>query len=166
MARALIVGCGCRGCELGRALLDAGWQVRGTTRSPLRLAAIEAAGIEAVIADPERVATVTDHIGDVTLVFWLLAGATGEPSQVGALHGPRLARILEEIVDTPVRGFVYEALGSLPSEVLAGAMQTLREAGERWRIPFEVVDGAGGELELWREGMVAAAFELAGGSAS
>jgi uncharacterized protein YbjT (DUF2867 family) len=165
VARALIVGCGCRGRELGRALLEAGWQVRGTTRSPLGLGAIEEAGIEAVIADPDRVATVTDHVGDVTLVFWLLAGATGEPEQVGALHGPRLARMLEEIVDTPVRGFVYEALGSLPSEVLVGAMQTLREAGERWRIPFEVVDGAGGELELWRQGMLAAASELGGASA-
>ena len=34
MARALIVGCGCRGRELGSALAAAGWQVRGTTRDP------------------------------------------------------------------------------------------------------------------------------------
>ena len=54
MARALIVGCGCRGRALGRALLDAGWQVRGTTRSGDRAAAIEAEGIEAAVADPDR----------------------------------------------------------------------------------------------------------------
>ena len=51
MARALIVGCGCRGRELGAALAQRGWLVRGTSREPASLAAIEAAGIEAVVAD-------------------------------------------------------------------------------------------------------------------
>ncbi|MFL5707866.1 MAG: hypothetical protein ACJ77Y_02605 [Chloroflexota bacterium] len=160
MARALIVGCGCRGSELGRALIDAGWQVRGTTRSAAQAAAIEANGIEAAVADPDRVATLVDLVEDVTLIYWLLGSATGEPDAVAALHGPRLARMLEEIVDTPVRGFVYEAFGGLPSEVTMGALETLREAGERWRIPFEVVDAAGGDVDLWREGMLAAAAEL------
>jgi uncharacterized protein YbjT (DUF2867 family) len=163
VARALIVGCGCRGRELGRALLDRGWQVRGTTRSAETVPAIESAGIEAVVADPDRIGTVTDQIADVALIFWLLGSATGEPDAVAALHGPRLERLLEEIVDTPVRGFVYEAFGDLPSELIVGAMQTLRSAGERWRIPFEVVDAVGGELELWKQGMLAAAEELAGG---
>ena len=164
MARALIVGCGCRGRELGRSLLDRGWQVRGTTRSLDGLAAIESAGIEAVVADPDRIATVVDHIADVALIYWLLGSATGEPDELAALHGPRLERMLEEIVDTPVRAFVYEAFGGLPSELIVAAMQTLRDAGERWRIPFEVVDAAGGELELWKAGMLAAAEELIGGS--
>ena len=163
MARALIVGCGCRGRMLGRALIDAGWQVRGTTRSPARLAEIEADGIGAAVADPDRVGTLVDLIGDVAVVYWLLGSATGEQEAVAALHGPRLARMLEEIVDTPVRGFVYEGFGSMPSEVIAGALVTLRDAGERWRIPFEVVDAVGGDVELWREGMLAAAAELAGG---
>jgi uncharacterized protein YbjT (DUF2867 family) len=163
VARALIVGCGCRGRELGRSLLERGWQVRGTTRTEDGLAAIESAGIEAVIADPDRIGSLVDQVADVALIFWLLGSATGEPEAVAALHGPRLARMLEEIVDTPVRGFVYETFGSLPSEVLVGAMATLRDAGQRWRIPFEVVDAAGGELELWRAGMLAAAEELIGG---
>jgi nucleoside-diphosphate-sugar epimerase len=160
MARALIVGCGCRGRMLGRALSGAGWQVRGTTRSPARLAEIEADGIDAAVADPDRVATLVDLIGDVAVVFWLLGSATGEQEAVAALHGPRLARMLEEIVDTPVRGFVYEGFGTMPSEMIAGALVTLRDAGERWRIPFEVVDAVGGDVELWREGMLAAAAEL------
>jgi uncharacterized protein YbjT (DUF2867 family) len=163
VARALIVGCGCRGRELGRSLLERGWQVRGTTRTENGLVTIESAGIEAVIADPDRIGSLVDQVGDVALIFWLLGSATGEPEAVAALHGPRLARMLEEIVDTPVRGFVYEAFESLPSEVIVGAMATLRDAGERWRIPFEVVDAAGGELELWRAGMLAAAEELIGG---
>jgi nucleoside-diphosphate-sugar epimerase len=163
MARALIVGCGCRGRVLGRALIDAGWQVRGTARSPARLAEIEADGIDAAVADPDRVGTLVDLIDDVTVIFWLLGSATGEEEAVAALHGPRLERMLEEIVDTPVRGFVYEGFGTMRSEVIAGALAALRDARERWRIPFEVVDAVGGDVELWREGMLAAAAELVGG---
>ena len=56
----LIVGCGCRGQALARALQDDGHQVRGTTRDPvIGCADIEAAGAEGVVADPYRLATVT-----------------------------------------------------------------------------------------------------------
>jgi len=44
LARALIVGCGCRGRELGSELAGLGWQVRGTSRTEAGLEAIEAAG--------------------------------------------------------------------------------------------------------------------------
>jgi uncharacterized protein YbjT (DUF2867 family) len=164
VARALIVGCGCRGRELGRDLLDAGWQVRGTTRDATAAAGIEATGIEPAIADPDRVATLTDAIEGVTLIFWLLGSATGEPDAVAALHGPRLERLLEEIVDTPVRGIVYELTGALEPEVLVGALEVLRTAGETWRIPFEVVDADPRAPELWRRAMLDAAAELVGGS--
>lgn len=162
MARALIVGCGCRGRELGKSLVDAGWVVRGTTRGAAGMAAIESAGIEAVVADPDRIGELLDAIEGVALIFWLLGSAEGEPEAVAALHGPRLERLLEEIVDTPVRGFVYEVTGELDSERLTEALQILRAAGERWRIPFEVVDAAGADHDLWRAGMLAAAKELVG----
>ncbi len=160
MARALIVGCGCRGRELAGGLVDAGWQVRGTTRADP--AAIEAAGIEAVVADPDRVGTVLAAIDGVTLIFWLLGSATGDLEQVAALHGPRLERLLEEIVDTPVRGLVYEVTGGIDPALLNGAFGLLRAAGDRWRIPFEVVDADPRRIELWREGMLASAAELTG----
>jgi len=160
VARALIVGCGCRGRELGTALQAAGWLVRGTTRDPRSAAAIEAAGIEAAVADPDRIGTVLDVIEGVTLIFWLLGSASGEAGSVAALHGARLERLLEEIVDTPVRGFVYELTGELPPEAVVVALETLRRAGESWRIPFEVVDADPARFELWREGMLAAAEEL------
>lgn len=162
MARALIVGCGCRGRELGRSLLDSGWQVRGTTRTEASLPAIEQAGIEAVVADPDRVGEVLEAVEGVSLIFWLLGSAGGETAKVAALHGPRLERLLEEIVDTPVRGFVYEVTGEVDPELVTAALGILRSAGERWRIPFEVVDAAGGDHALWREGMLAAAKELVG----
>ncbi len=160
MARALIVGCGCRGRELGAALQAGGWLVRGTTRDPRSAAAIEAAGIEPVVADPDRIDTVLDAIEGVALIFWLLGSASGEAESVAALHGPRLERLLEEIVDTPVRGFVYELTGELAPQAVVAALETLRRAGERWRIPFEVVDADPARFELWREGMLAAAAEL------
>ncbi|MGH2953495.1 MAG: hypothetical protein ACRDK9_05665, partial [Solirubrobacterales bacterium] len=115
MARALIVGCGCRGRELGGALAGAGWQVRGTSRAPDRLVEIEAAGIEPALADPGRVGTVLARIEGVSVIFWLLGSALADAESVGALHGSRLERVLEEIVDTPVRGFVYEAAGAAPA---------------------------------------------------
>ena len=142
MARALIVGCGCRGRELGRRLLEEGWAVRGTSRHEEGLAAIEAAGIEAALADPMRPATVLDLVGDVTTVHWLLGSASGAPEDVAAIHGPRLERLLEHLVETPVRRFVYEAAGAADPVVLESGAAAVRAAGERWRIPVEVLEEA------------------------
>jgi uncharacterized protein YbjT (DUF2867 family) len=163
VARALIVGCGCRGRDLGTALLGRGWQVRGTSREPGGVTAIEAAGIEGALGDPDRIGTLTEHVEDVSLVYWLLGSAVGEPENLAAIHGPRLERMLEEIVDTPVRAFVYELNGGIESEHALGAFEILRAARERWRIPFEVVDADPAELGIWREGMVSAAESLIGG---
>jgi uncharacterized protein YbjT (DUF2867 family) len=162
MARALIVGCGCRGRELGAALLDAGWQVRGTTRDPERAAPIEAAGIEAVVADPDRLATILEQVGDVTLIFWLLGSAAGDPDAVAALHGARLERLLGEIVDTPVRGFVYEGMGSLERRHRERGAEMVRAAGERWRIPGAVTGTAPSDWPVWRDEMLAEAARLTG----
>jgi uncharacterized protein YbjT (DUF2867 family) len=162
VARALIVGCGCRGRELGRALIERGWVVRGTTRGVDGTGAIEADGIEPAVADPDRIETVLDAIEGVSLIYWLLGSASGERDAVGALHGPRLERLLEEIVDTPVRALVYEVTGEIESEFLVGALRALQAAGERWRIPFEVVDADPADTALWLEGMLAAADELIG----
>ncbi len=145
MARALIVGCGCRGRELGERLLAEGWAVRGTSRREEGLAAIEAAGIEPALADPDRVGTVLELVGDVAVVYLLLGSAAGGPEALAALHGPRLERLLERLVDTPVRGVVYEAAGSVDAEVLAAGAEIVRAAGRTWRIPVEVV---GRETEM------------------
>jgi uncharacterized protein YbjT (DUF2867 family) len=138
LARALIVGCGCRGRELGAGLLEQGWAVRGTSRRGEGLAAIEAAGIEPALADPERPATVLDLVADVAAVYWLLGSARGEPENVEAIHGSRLERLLERLVETPVRRFVYEAHGSVDPQVLSGGAALVERAAEIWRIPVEV----------------------------
>jgi uncharacterized protein YbjT (DUF2867 family) len=139
LARALIVGCGCRGRELGAELAGLGWQVRGTSRRPEGLEAIGEAGIEAASADPDRPGTVLELCGDVAVVIWLLGSATGDPAATSAIHGPRLESLLEKLVDSPVRGFAYEAAGSLPEATLAEGARIVERAGERWRIPVTLL---------------------------
>jgi uncharacterized protein YbjT (DUF2867 family) len=141
VARALIVGCGCRGRTLGGKLLEQGWEVRGTTRSEEAFAAIEAAGIEAVLADPDRPDTLLELVGDVTAVHWLLGSAVGDPENVEAIHGSRLERFLERLVETPVRRFVYEAGGSVDPSILSRGVSAVEVAAKTWRIPVEIVDG-------------------------
>jgi nucleoside-diphosphate-sugar epimerase len=114
MARVLVVGCGCRGRELAAALVGEDHAVRGTTRDGVVLEAIEATGAEGVVADPDRLSTLLPHLDGVNVLCWLMGTAVGEPEVVAALHGPRLASIVETVVDTHVRGVVYEAAGSVP----------------------------------------------------
>jgi uncharacterized protein YbjT (DUF2867 family) len=135
LARALIVGCGCRGRELGSHLAELGWQVRGTSRNHQGLEAIQAAGIEPAEADPDRPGSVLDLCGDVAIVVWLLGSAGGEADQIAAIHGPRLESLLEKLVDTPVRSFAYEATGSAGSDRLGGGRRIVERAGETWHIP-------------------------------
>lgn len=151
MARALIVGCGCRGRSLGAALVADGWQVRGTSRTPEGVAAIEAAGLEAAQCDPDRILTLFDHLADVTVIVWALASAQGEPETVAQLHGSRLERLLEHLVDTPVRGFVYEARGSVSSEQLEAGWEIVRAAERRWRIPVALIEREPEPHEAWLE---------------
>ena len=154
----LIVGCGCRGRELAWELRAAGRAVRGTTRAREHLAEIEAAGAEAVMADPDRLGTLMRELAGVTLVCWLMGSAKGATAE--GLHGPRLRTLLERLVDTPVRGVVYEAAGSLDPELLAGGAATVREASVRWSLPAEVVEADPGDREGWLAAMTAAVARL------
>lgn len=131
MARALIVGCGCRGRELGGRLLAEGWAVRGTSRRQEGVQAIEAAGIEAASADPDRPGTILELVDDVAVLVLLLGNATGDEEELAAIHGPRLERLMEHLVETPVRGVVYEGTEA-GDEILKAAERT-------WRIPVEVL---------------------------
>jgi len=160
VARALIIGCGCRGRALGQRLLLEGWAVRGTSRGAEGLAAIEAAGIEPALADPDRVGTLVELVGDVAVVFHLLGSAGGEPDAVAAIHGPRLERLLEKVVDTPVRGVVYEAIGSVDAALLEGGAEIVCTAARTWRIPVEVVTAEPNDPAEWSQGMVDVALGL------
>ncbi|HKF82859.1 MAG TPA: hypothetical protein VKB23_07860 [Solirubrobacterales bacterium] len=131
MARALIVGCGCRGRELGERLLAEGWAVRGTSRRAEGLDAIEAVGIEPAPADPDRPGTILELVNDVAVLVLLLGGANGSEEDLAAIHGPRLERLMEHLVETPVRGVVYE--GTEAGE------QIVRNAARTWQIPVRIL---------------------------
>ena len=139
MARVLIVGCGCRGRELAKALAGDGHAVRGTSRRKGGLAEVEAAGFEGVTADPDRLATLMPQLSGTTVVCWLMGSAEGEAKAVEALHGPRLKTLLERLVDSGVRGLVYEGAGTVPAAVLVEGAEEVRLAGATWRMPAEVV---------------------------
>jgi uncharacterized protein YbjT (DUF2867 family) len=164
VARALIVGCGCHGRELGRRLLAEGWAVRGTSRSEERLPPIAAAGIEPALADLDRVGTVLELVGDVAVVYVLLGSAQGEAEAVASIHGPRLERLMEKLVDTPVRGVVYEAAGSVDPQLLASGAEIVRTAARTWRIPVEVASGLRGEDPAWAREMADLALGLVSSS--
>jgi uncharacterized protein YbjT (DUF2867 family) len=161
VARALIVGCGCRGRLLGKALLDHGWAVRGTSRQAEVLAEIEAAGIEAAAADPAQPGSVLELVGDVAVVLWLLGSARGEGGEIADIHGSRLERLLEKLVDTPVRGFVYEGAGEVPASALERGAAAVRGASETWRMPTAVVEAEPSDLPAWTAAMLEAALGLA-----
>lgn len=150
MARALIVGCGCRGRALGAELAAAGLAVRGTSRGEAGLAAIEAEGFEAALADPERPGTVLELVAGVALVVWLLGSAVGEPDAVAAIHGPRLEGLLGKLVDTPVRGFAYESAGATEAVLLQGGAGIVERAAATWSMPVAMLgEEPGADWEAW-----------------
>ena len=124
MARVLIVGCGCRGRALAAAL--GGARRAGHDALARAAAELEAAGIEGVVADPDRLATLVPALAGVTVVCWLMGTAGGSPE----VHGDRLQTLMEHLVDTPVRGLVYEAAGSVDPALLArGAAHRAHRVG-------------------------------------
>ncbi len=163
MARVLIIPCGCRGRVLAADLVSAGHAVRGTTRDPARTAAIAAAGAEPYVGDPDRIATLMEAIGGVTIVCWLMGTATGDAERVAALHDGRLRMLWEKLVDTPVRGVVYEAAGPLPATVLARGRAVAETAHATWRIPLATLETDPADHDAWRAAAHAAVGRLLGG---
>ncbi|HEV2727437.1 MAG TPA: hypothetical protein VGV34_04030, partial [Solirubrobacterales bacterium] len=116
-----------------------GWAVRGTSRRQEGLEAIEAAGIEPALADPDRPGTILELVDDVAVLVLLLGNAGGAEEELAAIHGPRLERLLEHLVETPVRGVVYEGT--------KGGEEIVRAAERTWRIPAEILDEANDPAE-------------------
>lgn len=101
------------------------------------------------MADPDRLATLVRVLDGVTVVCWLMGSAVDSPE----VHGDRLRTFLEHLVDTPVRGFVYEAAGAVDAAVLERGAEMVREASRTWRIPGEVVSADPASHDVWLEAM-------------
>jgi hypothetical protein len=78
----------------------------------------------------------------VALVLWLLGSARGGQGEVAAIHGEKLERVLERLVETPVRRFAYEAAGSVDPAALERGAAAVRAAGARWRIPVAILESS------------------------
>lgn len=92
-------------------------------------AALESAGYAVRAVDPGLAGDVVDALDNVAVVAYLL-GADADP----AAHDEMLATVLLKVVDTGVRGFVYER---------AAAGETSRHvehARETWHLSVAEVD--------------------------
>jgi putative NADH-flavin reductase len=156
LARCLIIGCGCRGRALARELVARGHAVRGTTRSAAGLAPIEAAGAEAVLGDPDVIATLVRSFEHVGVACVLLGSAVGPPEKVEALHGTRLDMLLMRMTDTTVRGIVYEAAGSVDAAVLEAGAARVRAHCEDSRIPYALLRADPRDNAAWTAAAVGA----------
>jgi NAD(P)H-binding len=151
--RALMVGGGCRGLQLARALVAEGHAVRAVTRTESRRAELEAAGCECWIGDPDRIGTLRYALDNVTVLLWLLGTATGP--NMADVHGSRLRMMLDKVTDTTVRGVLYEAAGSVDAEILETGAAEVARAQALNEIPGAVLEADPSDPEVW----VAAARE-------
>jgi hypothetical protein len=160
MARILIVAGGCRGRQLAGGLVGEGHAVRVTTRNESGRVAIEATGAECWIGTPERLGTLRAALESVTVVCWLLGTVAGGVEEVRALHTSRLEFFLGQVIDTTVRGFVYETAGTVPGDALAEGERIVRMVAERNAIPTAFIGADPRAPVLWLQDATAAIDEL------
>jgi hypothetical protein len=165
MARLLIIGGGHRGLRLARDIELDGHATRIVTRVEERRSSIEDSGAECWIGDPDRLATLRGALEGVTIACWLLGSVSGTQEQTRALHGPRLHSFLGQAIDSTMRGFLYEAAGSVSTEILAAGERIAREQCTRNAIPLAVLRTAPGAQAAWREESLTAVGTLLGGAA-
>ena len=138
MARVLIVEQAGRGERLGHALRERGYAIR------------------AIDTDPPLPGRVLDALEDVSVVCWLMALGEGLHPEVNAA---KLEAVLLKVVDTGVRGFVFERPmdGNTPNPYVEHARAT-------WHIPIAEIhaggvppadDGEGGD-QAAQDGWIAA----------
>ena len=142
---------------LARELIGAGHAVRGTTRDPARAGEIEAAGVRGGRSgDPDVIATLARSLDHVSVACVLLGSAVGSKEQLAALHGTRLEMLLTRMVDTTVRGIVYETSGSVQAAVLEAGAARVRERCDDARIPYALLRADPGDVEAWTVAAVSA----------
>jgi len=134
-------------------MADAGNAVRITTRSEERRSEVEASGAECWLGTPARLGSLRAALDGVTVACWMLVRATGPAAEVRSLHGSRLELFLRYVIDTTVRGFVYDASpGTLCEQLLEEGAAVTRSLTRQHSIPARVLvhgDGAAGDDAGW-----------------
>ncbi len=149
MARVLITGTPGRLAPVANRLLADGHVVRCAVPGGEPVCD----GAESVDATPDLPGEIVMALQGVAVVAWLLGD---EPWCDPDLHGGKLETMLLGVVDTGVRGFVYER----PVGYDAAAEAQLSHAHDTWHIPCAVVDG--GEGGALAEQVSAAVAEIFG----
>ncbi len=137
--------------------------MRITTRTEAGRPGIEAVGAECHVGTPERIASLRYALDGVTVVCWLLGTATGGAEAVAAVHGSRLESMLSQIVDTTVRGVVYEAAGSVGAATLEAGARLVAEKAELNRVPHRRLDADPTDAGAWLASASGAIEDLLGG---
>ena len=91
------------------------------------------------MGDPNLVGTLASALAHVGVACLLLGSAAGGAEQLAALHGTRLEMLLERMLDTTVRGVVYEAAGTVDPALLSAGADRVRHACDRSLIPYVVL---------------------------
>ncbi len=142
-------------------MVHEGHAVRMTTRDHGARAAIEAAGAECWIGTPDRLATMRGALDSVTIACWLLGSAVGDEQQLRALHTSRLEFFLTQMIDTTVRGLVYEARGTGSSAALVAEGEALaRAVAHRNEIPAAFLTADPLDQDAWLAAACAAVSSL------
>ena len=115
------------------------------------------------MGDPDVVGTLVRSFEHVSVACVLLGSAEGTPAQLAALHGTRLEMLLARMLDTTVRGIVYEASGSVDRDVLAAGAALVRERCEDSRIPYALLGAALADHRAWTAAAVAAVHSTLAG---
>jgi hypothetical protein len=134
---------------VAKALVEDGHAVRVVGDSSRR-SHIEAVGAECFLGTPDRLATLRGALEHVTVACWLLADLDEQDADlVRALHGSRLEQFISSAIDSTLRGFVYDAAGSVPAEVLAEGERIVSETAARNLIPVAIVKAGAGDEGAW-----------------
>jgi len=153
VARILIVAGGCRGRQLASSLVADGHAVRISTRTEAGRAAIEETGAECWVGTPDRLASMRGITDSVAVACWLTGSVAGDQELICELHTTRLQFFLTQLIDTTVRGFIYEARGAgTPQDVLAQGEEIARAITSRNVIPAAFLQADPSDTPAWLAG--------------
>ena len=145
---------------LAQRLQAQGHAVRVTTSDVSKCDEIAALGCEPYVGDPDRIGTLMEALTGVTVVCWLFGSATDDGEESAALHDERLQMLFEKLVDSPVRGVVYEAQGSVASSTLENGKRIALNAQATWHIPVEFLTVDPEDQASWLDEASAAIEQL------
>ncbi len=111
--RALIIGCGYVGLQLGTELVTQGHKVWGLRRSDNAAAVLNAAGLEPLAADITRPGTLAAIAPAFDWVVFCASATGGGPQQYREVYVDGLRNVLTWLATAPIRRLVYTSSTSV-----------------------------------------------------